>query len=328
MKIVILTEGGQKMGFGHITRCSAIYDAFCEKGVEPLFLINGDSSVTNILRDKQYKIFDWTKDIDLMLKEISNCNLTVVDSYLCNLNLCREIAFYSRSASYIDDNNRLNYPKGTVINGAVYAKELNYEKNTGKRYLLGPEYMPLREEFWSVTPRRIKKYPESIMITFGGDDLRNLTIKISKHLQTEFPFLKQNIVVGNCFQNKEQIKSVLEETNKIFFSPDAGIMKNIMMKSDIAISSGGQTLYELARTGTPTIAVSVVDNQINNVNYWSKTRIIDYAGNFDDPDLLSKLDSLVASLKNQHIRTVKSEKSQAVINGLGAVNIVTSLLNN
>ena len=31
-KVIILTEGGKKVGFGHITRCISLYQAFEEKG--------------------------------------------------------------------------------------------------------------------------------------------------------------------------------------------------------------------------------------------------------------------------------------------------------
>jgi len=47
-------------------------------------------------------------------------------------------------------------------------------------------------------------------------------------------------------------------------------MKRVMAASDMAISAAGQTLYELARIGVPTIATAVVKNQLNNVQGWEK----------------------------------------------------------
>ena len=59
----------------------------------------------------------------------------------------------------------------------------------------------------------------------------------------------------------------------------------------------GQTLYELAaRVGVPTIAVGVVDNQINNIQNWQKQGFIEFAGFWDDDNLeeniLAKLELL------------------------------------
>ena len=40
MKVFIITEGGKNIGFGHITRCLSLYQAFEEKGILPKFIIN------------------------------------------------------------------------------------------------------------------------------------------------------------------------------------------------------------------------------------------------------------------------------------------------
>ena len=45
MNVVILTEGGKDIGFGHVTRCSSIYQAFEQFHIVPKFIINGDDSV-------------------------------------------------------------------------------------------------------------------------------------------------------------------------------------------------------------------------------------------------------------------------------------------
>ena len=59
MKIVILTEGGRDIGFGHLARCSAIYHAFKERGVRPQFLIQGDKSIVRAINDVVYKVCNW-----------------------------------------------------------------------------------------------------------------------------------------------------------------------------------------------------------------------------------------------------------------------------
>ena len=61
MKVVILTEGGADIGFGHITRCLSLYQAFEEKGIVSEMIINGDGSVLGLLRNSNYQIFDWVK---------------------------------------------------------------------------------------------------------------------------------------------------------------------------------------------------------------------------------------------------------------------------
>ena len=51
---------------------------------------------------------------------------------------------------------------------------------------------------------------------------------------------------------------------------------------DLAISASGQTLYELACIGVPTIAIGIIDNQKNNIKNWINQGFIEYAGCWND----------------------------------------------
>jgi len=50
LKAFIITEGSKNIGFGHITRCISLYQAFEERGIIPEFIINnlGGSIVSTI----------------------------------------------------------------------------------------------------------------------------------------------------------------------------------------------------------------------------------------------------------------------------------------
>ena len=49
MKVFIITEGSKNTGFGHITRCLSLYQAFKKRGILPTFIINGDNSFKYLL---------------------------------------------------------------------------------------------------------------------------------------------------------------------------------------------------------------------------------------------------------------------------------------
>ena len=61
MNVFILTEGGKKYGFGHVARCSSIYQAFLKRDIAPKFIINGDESVESILNEVNFEIHDKEK---------------------------------------------------------------------------------------------------------------------------------------------------------------------------------------------------------------------------------------------------------------------------
>jgi UDP-2,4-diacetamido-2,4,6-trideoxy-beta-L-altropyranose hydrolase len=62
MKVSILTEAGKNIGFGHLTRCIALYQAIKEKGGTPELVINGDESILGFVKDEKYQIFNWVED--------------------------------------------------------------------------------------------------------------------------------------------------------------------------------------------------------------------------------------------------------------------------
>lgn len=49
MKVFIITEGGKNIGFGHITRCLSLYQAFKEKEIIPELILNSDDNIEYLL---------------------------------------------------------------------------------------------------------------------------------------------------------------------------------------------------------------------------------------------------------------------------------------
>ena len=326
MKVFILTEGGENIGFGHITRCTSLYQVFEEKGITPEFIVNGDDSVLDLLSDKKHQIFNWIQQKEYLFEYIKNADIVIIDSYLADKDTYNRISDLVKVPVYLDDNKRLNYPKGIVVNGAIYAKELDYPPNDGITYLLGTKYTPLRKEFWNVPEKEIKKEVASVMVTFGGDDMRNMTPKVLKILIEEFPDLKKNVVIGKGFKNIKEIEKLRDNNTKLFYYPNAEVMKNIMLESDIAISAAGQTTYELARVGTPTIAISVAKNQLDNVKGWEKIDFIEFAGWWRDKDIIKNLNNCLEKMTSFQIRKEKNQRRVLYIDGKGSLRIVESIL--
>ena len=326
MKVLIITEGSKNIGFGHITRCISLYQAFEERGILPEFMINGDDCIKDLLKDKNYQILNWLDEKSRLFKKVKDADIAIIDSYLADISFYNTLSDLVKLAVYIDDNKRLNYPKGIVVNGSIYAEELNYPHTNGVTYLLGTKYTPLRKEFWEVSEKKIKEKVGSIMITFGGDDMRNMTPKILGFLRENYPELKKNVIVGNAFQNIDEIKKSADKNTNLIYYPDVKEIKEIMLESDIAISAGGQTLYELARVGVPTVGICVAENQLRNVKGWERIGFLEYVGWYNKNDVLEKIKDAVEYLKNVKTRESKSKIAKKFIDGKGSLRIVDKVI--
>ena len=167
MKVIIATEGGEIGGLGHIQRCFAISQAFEEKGIKSQFIVNGDDSVKKALKEKNYQICNWLKKRNEFFELAKKVDIVIIDSYLGDISFYKKLSELVRVPVYIDDNKRLDYPRGIVVNGGIHARKLKYLKKDSIRYLLGNQYVPLRKLFWEVRERKTRDGIESIMVTPG-----------------------------------------------------------------------------------------------------------------------------------------------------------------
>ena len=94
-----------------------------------------------------------------------------------------------------------------------------------------------------------------------------------------------------------------------------------MLESDIAISACGQTLYELAFLGVPTIAVTVADNQSINARGWQKTGFIEYGGHWSKTALSGNIKSLIDKLRDPELRRKNTFIGRDIVDGKGAIRI-------
>lgn len=306
MKIFFLTEGGRKIGFGHITRCLSLCQAVEQRGASSEFIINGDNSVLGILEAKNYQIFDWVKQREKLFKALSGADAIIIDSYLAPGHFYKKIGHvFPGKLIIIDDFNKFAYHKGFVINPSLYGKGLKRPRNNKVIYLSGRNYIILRKEFWNVPGKKIHKELKNILITFGGTNCGNLAIKTKNYLKDKFGF--------NC--------SVLDAKNK---SRAKEVLKR-MLKSDLCISGGGQTMFELARVGVPTIGVSVARNQNFNLESWRKNGCIEYAGPSDGKNVVKRIEASVKKLIPYNERLKRSRIGKKFVDGKGAERIISKL---
>jgi len=326
MNVFILTEGGKDAGLGHITRCTSIYQAFEEVGIRPALIVNGDEAVQDLLKDKNFMLFDWLDDRERLFAAVRNADIVFIDSYLADCNLYEKISNIAGTGVYFDDKARVEYPKGFVLNGAIFAERMPCPKRNGVTYLLGAGYAPLRREFWDVPEKSIRDNLEIVMITFGGADIRNLTPKVLKLLTDTYPKLFKKVIIGKGFCNTAEIEELKDKNTELIYYPNAAEMKKIMLESDVAISAGGQTLYELARVGVPTIAVAVADNQLTNIYGWEQVGFAERAGASTDEELTGRIRQKIELLEDNKLRQCKSKVGRKVIDGAGCSRIVEEVL--
>ena len=327
-KLTVLTEGGGVYGFGHITRCLSITRCFEDFGIKIDFIIDGDGSVNSILENQSFILMNWLNKKSV-LKELYESSYVLIDSLRIKSCQIKDIQKLDISVIYIDDHKRQNIlEKGFVLDWTVLSDKKNYfvPKKEGVTYLLGSKYTPLRGPFNINKKTNILPNIESIFVSFGGSDVRNLTPLVLKTLTINFPNLKKTVVIGDGFKNIEYIKLFKDDKTTLIYKADAKKMYSLMMNSYVAISSGGQTLYELVSVGVPTISILLFENARGDTEGWSQVGSMDFIGNFDDPDLMQNLLVSFRALEKQERRQKMQSNGLQFIGLNGGKHIVEAIL--
>jgi UDP-2,4-diacetamido-2,4,6-trideoxy-beta-L-altropyranose hydrolase len=311
--VVILTEAGNQYGYGHLMRCLAVAQSFQKRGIESAFYLRGNPDVKEILKGFKCHNFDWLiRPVDVRGK------IVILDSYCADRDFCKKVYKEAKTVLFVDDYNRIAYPGGLVLNSTIAYEDIDYPDNPKVTYLLGPKYHPLRREFWKVPKKEIRESVKKVLITTGGSDLANLIPKIIKVLKEKYRDLEKNIIVGKEFLNIDEIRSEADKKTNLIYYPDAKRMKKEMLETDICISAGGQTIYELARLGVPAVGICFAQNQRMNLERGQIEGIIEYAGWHNDRDLIEKILKKFDNMHSYIRRKALSRIGKSCIDGAGA----------
>ncbi len=323
--IFIFTEGGGETGMGHISRCLSLYQAFEMRGYFPQFIINGNESVVSAVSVNRYQLFDWIAEVDktIRLLKDKDAGIVLIDSYKCPAVLYQLIKNESKTAVYIDDNLRLEYPSGIVVNGVMGAEQLGYKKRGDIDYLLGAQYAFLRSSFWNVPVKEIKREVKSIFINCGGND-NGLSVRIAKLVSEKFPKLYLSVIVKDI--NSPEY-SELKHYARLLGGLSADEMKALMGSADLAITAAGQTTYELCRIGTPFVALLTAYNQAYSIGNFFKQGLVQEVIDPNNPAFDTMLINQINYLHDPETRKEISLKMQTAIDGYGSLKLVDYIIN-
>jgi len=200
MKVKILTEGGNGIGLGHISRCVSLYDEVLSRGIDAEFIVYGDIEGTEILKDKNILNANWL-NIEYLRENITKEDYVIVDSYKADKEIYNIIAQISKKSLYIDDFGRLDYPKGIILNPSLDSRHINYSNTSKNILLVGPKYVIIRSSFIGIERKHIQKEVKRVLVVMGGTDVRNIIPliidKICKENQDIFLILYWEIYIVN-----------------------------------------------------------------------------------------------------------------------------------
>jgi UDP-2,4-diacetamido-2,4,6-trideoxy-beta-L-altropyranose hydrolase len=331
-RIIFRTGGGRQAGYGHIRRCLSLAEAIRRLGAECLFLLDGDSVILEKVMAEDFQVIRIRAEDDLAetIRLIRSCEARaiIVDAYnlqqdyLCCLSQTKALVVV------IDDMADRELLVDLIINGSVGADQLVYRGLTKTRYLLGPQFILLRQEFEQEPMRDISAEVRRVLITVGGSDPRKVSVRLIQWVSQTLPGVHLDVAIGPLFEISEPIiPNGTGNSCTMTVHCDPKDMRDLMLSADLAVCGGGQTTYELAATGTPAVAIRLFDNQTRNLAGLSARGILEWVGDVRDAGLENQVIAALQDLgENPDKRMKMSRAGRALVDGGGARRVAQEVL--
>ena len=198
----------------------------------------------------------------------TEADLLVVDNYDLDESYEKHFRKKIKKILVLDDLANRKHDCDIVVD-QTYGREAHDYKNLVPghcKILAGSDYVLLRKEFIEMRPKALQKRRETkkverILISMGGSDPKNYTLK-ALELVKESGFTGDiDIVLGFSAPNMQMIKdyvSVLPNACAIHTNAN---MPHLIYEADLAIGAAGSSVWERCCLGLPQILMVTAANQ-------------------------------------------------------------------
>jgi len=253
-KIFIHVAGYRQIGTGHIYRCLQL--AFSMSEHEINFIVQEQSDLAiKIIINSNYPITVAKNENDVLriIKE-KNVDIIINDVLDTNVTFMKQLKETGIRIINFEDLGPGSQYADAVIND-IYDKRIE-----GKQYYWGSDFFIIRDEFHIETAKNFSKEVENILVLFGGTDPNDLTQKTLKALKAVLVEnkIQCTIILGLGYEKQDEIEQEIRNNGykNVKILRNVRQMSKYMKEADIAISSCGRTMYELACMGVPTILLA------------------------------------------------------------------------
>jgi spore coat polysaccharide biosynthesis predicted glycosyltransferase SpsG/CMP-N-acetylneuraminic acid synthetase len=252
-KILFVVKGYPEIGMGHIYRALTLAHEINDH--EIVFLCTKESELAiKKIAEKDYPTF--IQENDLLTDVLShNPDLVINDILNTDFDYINGLKKADKQVVSFED-----LGAGATATDLTFNELYDEKQFNCSHCFWGHEYMFLRDEFLDARKHSIDENVKEILVTFGGTDSNNYTLKVLKSI---YPFcnknnIKINIVTGAGFLFKHELQNYLKRIDSTFinYTDATGVISQIMERTQLAITSNGRTVYELAHLHIPSIVIS------------------------------------------------------------------------
>jgi spore coat polysaccharide biosynthesis predicted glycosyltransferase SpsG len=291
MNALFRCDATAEIGFGHLSRCIALAEAFRLSATDSTFAGLFDSAAKEQVAAAGFATVDLSAPLnsgaveqDALAALVSRTDrgVLVVDSYRAGEAYLTGLRALGSGVVVIDDFKALAaYPCDVVLNFTWEAPALEYPN--GPKLLLGPEYFLGRRGLVEVRQESITRdrhgMVRNLLIAIGGSDPKQIAGRLVQILRDHGPDLCLRVVARNDHDLSDQLAAFTPDSRVLARQPD---LSEQLLWADACITGGGLTKYESGFMGVPAAAVSQNGGQAGETRILARAGLVFDLGLADD----------------------------------------------
>jgi UDP-2,4-diacetamido-2,4,6-trideoxy-beta-L-altropyranose hydrolase len=224
-----------------------------------------------------------------------------------------------------------HYWADIVLNQNLHADEYVYrETEPYTQLLLGSKYVLLRREYldWREWQREIRDPCGNILVTMGGSDPGNISLRIIRALEYgNVGRLEVLVVVGGNNPHYGTLRRV-STSDRIHMRlvRNTVNMPDLMAWADVAVSSGGTTVWELAFMALPSVVGITAPVEEVLVGGLEERGLFTCLGWLEDETERRIAGVVMDLLDDRDARAAMSRLGRVVVDGRGCDRVVNLMM--
>lgn len=312
-EVLIHSNTGEDVGLGHLVRCITLTDELLSRGIDTNLLLKTDGDAVTFAKSED--VDPTVTNPETLCGTIlsASAEVVVIDSYSFTVEDFERIAG-EKTLIVVDELGDRRIPANLVLNNNIYADKIDYP--AADAVLRGPKYCMLREPFRELEHPNYQQPPESVLVTVGGSDLADSFTEIINLTASVANESIVHAVVGPYFESPG------EAPNNVVYHRQPPNIHKLMWEAGVAVTGGGQTLYELAACGTPSVALTLGPDQMRNIDAFEEVGFCLTAGEPDDSNFKDRFqDDLETLYWESETRCGMGKTGLSLVDGKGVFRV-------
>lgn len=218
-----------------------------------------------------------------------------------------------------------------VHNQNLSALEEKYSAESYTKLLLGPEYVILDERYSRLRLlRRSYLWPvQTVLLSFGGVDNTNLTLQALAAMAKMGEKPRRIItVVGPLYARLDELKKFVtgHTAQPVDLHINTRKMPDLMAEADLAITSGGLTIWELACLGIPNLVISISEREKIHTPLLAKRGVCIYLGHGDEVSQNTISEALTKTMNDEGQCAVMASSGMELVDGKGTERVLDQMM--